>query len=178
MWIAVDAMGGDNAPASPVEGAVQVARADGTCVYLVGDEKVVGAEGGVIEIADLLRSGADHWMTDCDLLIIEGAGGLFSPLADGVLNIHLVKQFESAILLIVAENRLGAIHQVLSTCAASIHHGIKPSGIILCDPTGDAGQAAIGNPAQIERYSDVPVLGTIPLGGDLDGAVPLQNLLR
>lgn len=133
-------------------------------------------EGKVVD-ADLLRSGADCWETDSDLLIIEGAGGLFSPLADGVLNIDLVKQFESVTLLIVAANRLGAIHQSLSTCTAAIHHGIQPAGIILCDTTGEAGEPAASNASQIGRYSDVPVLGSIPRGGNLAGAPSLLALL-
>lgn len=44
MWIAVDAMGGDNAPRHPVAGAVDSAREDGTCVLLVGREADVRRE--------------------------------------------------------------------------------------------------------------------------------------
>lgn len=42
--IAVDAMGGDFAPAVPVEGAVTAARESGAAVMLVGDEAAVTAE--------------------------------------------------------------------------------------------------------------------------------------
>jgi glycerol-3-phosphate acyltransferase PlsX len=42
--IAVDAMGGDHAPAHPVEGAVQAARAFGDTVVLVGIEPAIRAE--------------------------------------------------------------------------------------------------------------------------------------
>ncbi|HJX27702.1 MAG TPA: phosphate acyltransferase PlsX [Thermoanaerobaculia bacterium] len=42
--IAVDAMGGDHAPQSPVEGAVRAAVEDGTSVLLVGDRPRVEAE--------------------------------------------------------------------------------------------------------------------------------------
>lgn len=44
MIIAVDAMGGDYAPANPVAGAVLAARENGTRVILVGDEKAIGLE--------------------------------------------------------------------------------------------------------------------------------------
>jgi glycerol-3-phosphate acyltransferase PlsX len=44
MQIAVDAMGGDHAPQSPVEGAVRAATEDGTSVFLVGDRARVEAE--------------------------------------------------------------------------------------------------------------------------------------
>ncbi len=44
MHIAVDAMGGDFAPRSAVEGAVQAAREDGTSVLLVGDQRRIQRE--------------------------------------------------------------------------------------------------------------------------------------
>ena len=42
--IAIDAMGGDNAPAVPVEGAVLAAQEKDTEIILVGDEDSVGSE--------------------------------------------------------------------------------------------------------------------------------------
>ena len=112
--------------------------------------------------AEQLRSGAAVWMEDSDVLIVEGAGGLFSPLADGVLNIDLAKQFADCKLIVVAANRLGVIHQTLSTCVAAKHSGLEPHGIILCDPTGVADQSTSTNPSQISRYSRVPLLGRVP----------------
>ncbi len=57
MYIALDAMGGDNAPSSNVKGAVQFVKEYGTGVYLVGDENILkeelkkeGGEGLPIEI--------------------------------------------------------------------------------------------------------------------------------
>ena len=44
MQIAVDAMGGDHAPQSPVEGAVRAVTEDGTSVFLVGDRSRIEAE--------------------------------------------------------------------------------------------------------------------------------------
>ena len=44
LTIAVDAMGGDHAPKSEVEGAIQAARARYARVILVGQEPVVRAE--------------------------------------------------------------------------------------------------------------------------------------
>ncbi|HYU31905.1 MAG TPA: phosphate acyltransferase PlsX [Thermoanaerobaculia bacterium] len=44
MQIAVDAMGGDHAPQSPVEGAVRAATEDGTSVLLVGDRSRIETE--------------------------------------------------------------------------------------------------------------------------------------
>lgn len=121
------------------------------------------AEGKTVDAA-LLRSGAACWEEDFDLMIVEGAGGLMSPLAHGVLNIDLVKQFDSPQMVIVAANRLGVVHQVLATTTAAIHLGVKPYGVILNQITPDPDSSVQGNAAQIERYSQVPLLGTIEFG--------------
>ena len=85
------------------------------------------------------------------MVIVEGAGGLFSPLADGILNIDLIQQLQATTVL-VAANRLGVIHQTLSTCEAAAKRGVHVMGIILCDPTGDADESTHSNSKQIAKY--------------------------
>ncbi len=121
------------------------------------------AEGTRVD-ADSLRSGADLWIDGFDVRIVEGAGGLFSPLAEGILNIDLAKQFDSPQLLIVAANRLGVIHQVMATCEAAKHRGITPSGIILCQTTKNSDASVASNRMEIEHYCDVPILGDVGYG--------------
>ncbi|TWU55454.1 dethiobiotin synthase [Rubripirellula reticaptiva] len=119
------------------------------------------AEGTCVDAA-LLHRGADALHDQCDLLIVEGAGGLFSPLADGVLNIDLVKQFVGAKVVIVAANRLGAIHQTLATIEAARHRGVNPAGLILNDITGTSDSSIQTNASQIRQFTDVPILAELP----------------
>ncbi len=130
------------------------------------------AEGTSVDPQQLV-AGAKTWQERCEFLIVEGAGGLLSPLADGVLNIDLFKQLQPAQLLIVAANRLGAIHQTLATCAAAEKYGATPSGIILCSPSpsfeGTSNRLAsdssvASNASQIATYTDVPLLGQVGFG--------------
>ncbi len=111
--------------------------------------------------ASLLRSAADVWRGSCDVLIVEGAGGLFSPLADGMLNIDLVKRFADSRLIIVAANRLGVIHQTLATVEAAQHRGCTAAGIILSNPSAEADTSCQTNASQISRYTDVPILAQL-----------------
>jgi dethiobiotin synthetase len=139
--------------------------------------EAAAAEGKVVD-GDLLRGGAEVWISrDFDLLIVEGAGGLMSPLADRILNIDLTKQFDSKLIVVVA-NRLGAIHQTLATCAAATHFGAPPHGIILCDTVADADASASSNAGQISRYCEVPILGSVPFGGAEEDVVCIQKLLN
>ncbi len=111
--------------------------------------------------AALLRSGAECWEPDSDWLIVEGAGGLLSPLADDVLNIDLVKMFSPVRLIVVAANRLGVVHQTLATIEASLYRGVRPDAIVLSNVTDQPDESSRTNLRQIARYSDVPVLGPI-----------------
>lgn len=81
-----------------------------------------------------------RWKEISDVLIVEGAGGLFSPLADSYLNIDLVLQLDDPELVIVSKNRLGVMHQVISTCEAARGRGIQVSRVLLTasGPDGDA----------------------------------------
>lgn len=87
-------------------------------VAAVAPNVAARAEGRAVD-REWLLSGANAWREHCDVLIVEGAGGLLSPLADGLLNIDFYKRLRPAELVIVAANRLGVIHQTLSTCAAA-----------------------------------------------------------
>ena len=122
-----------------------------------------------------LMDGIEIWEQNSELVIVEGAGGLFSPLADGILNIDLAQQL-SAPVIVVAANRLGAIHQTLATCEAAAKRGIQPIGIVLCDPTGTADDSAKSNSEQIEKYCSVPILGSIPFNGTERDAEFLKSL--
>ena len=109
------------------------------------------AEGTSVDI-ELLRTGAECWESDHDVLIVEGAGGLMSPLADGMLNSDLAKQFDCQLIL-VAPNRLGVIHQVLATCAAARDQGIEVAGIFLSRTQPDLDQSVDRNAEQIRLYT-------------------------
>jgi glycerol-3-phosphate acyltransferase PlsX len=59
MLIALDAMGGDEAPRFPVEGAVQSVNEHGTSVLLVGDQARVEAELDRLKARHLIGNGLD-----------------------------------------------------------------------------------------------------------------------
>jgi dethiobiotin synthetase len=89
------------------------------------------AEGRQID-EPLLAEGAAYWRDECEILIVEGAGGLMSPLADEMYNadLALVLGFP---LVVVSENTLGTIHHTLTTliAAAAYDDGLPIAGIVL-----------------------------------------------
>jgi dethiobiotin synthetase len=64
------------------------------------------------------------------VLLVEGAGGFYSPIADRALNADLAEALKLPVL-IVAADRLGVIHQTLTTVEAVIRRRLSPIGIVL-----------------------------------------------
>src|SRR5688572_18386462 len=71
------------------------------------------AEGKEVD-SQLLRSGLDYWLERSDIVIVEGAGGLMSPVTNSEFVADLARDFGFP-LVIVTRNILGTINQTLQT---------------------------------------------------------------
>ena len=96
-------------------------------------------------------------------LLVEGAGGLLAPLAEGVLMIDLALAANLPLVLI-APLELGTINHTLLSLRAAKRQGLRVLGVILSDTTGEATPAAERNPAAVAELcgADAPLLGVIP----------------
>lgn len=85
--------------------------------------------------SELLRTGLAPWLTGFDAVLVEGAGGLFSPLTRDCLVADLAVEFGFP-LVIVAPDRLGVIHQVMATLEAARSYAptLRVAGIVLSQP--------------------------------------------
>ncbi len=123
-------------------------------------------EGKIVD-ADLLRTGIDKW-ADFDLVIVEGAGGLMSPISDDDYVADLAYEFGFP-LVVVAANSLGVINATLQTLvtAASFRDGLSVAGIVLndiaptdgpetCPETTDMSRDS--NATELRRHSVPPLL--------------------
>lgn len=113
----------------------------------------------------LLRTGLAAWR-DHDLVVVEGAGGLFSPLGEATLGADLACEFGYP-LVVVDAARLGAIGRTLATVRAARAAGLVVVACVLSqvapprgEPDDPAGEAAIAaaNAADVQQLlADVPV---------------------
>lgn len=113
----------------------------------------------------LLRSGLDYWRQSNDVVLVEGAGGLMSPLSDEDYNIDLAAELGLP-LVIVAANELGVINSVLQTVitAQTKASRLAIAGIVLNHATRREGDASLAsNAAEIAARCDVPLLATLAL---------------
>ena len=79
---------------------------------------------------DLLIRGARAWVDDCQLLLVEGAGGLLSPISWSMTNADLAMQLGFP-LIVVAENRLGCVHQILATVKVALSYQMTVQAVVL-----------------------------------------------
>ncbi len=101
-------------------------------------------------------------------LLIEGAGGVFVPLAEGRMMIDLVEK-TGARPVIAARAGLGTINHTLLTVEALRSRGIAAPGIVLIDGETPTPRKMIEeNSEAIEQASGIPVAGVIPWIADFD----------
>ncbi|MFM7103620.1 MAG: dethiobiotin synthase [Verrucomicrobiota bacterium] len=91
-------------------------------------------------------------------VLVEGAGGLLSPLLPGADAPELIHDLE-AIPVVVAVNRLGVIHQVRAVCGLLAPEARARAVVVLMDPRCPDDSTA-DNPALLrELLGELPVLG-------------------
>lgn len=108
----------------------------------------------------LLRSGISVWADACDIILVEGAGGLMSPTSDEEFFADLAYDLGYPVL-IVAPNVIGVINQSLSAVitAANFRDGLNLAGIILNDARRFDGDISMEtNREQIASRSVAPVI--------------------
>ena len=123
------------------------------------------AEGRTLD-AELLRSGIDYWQQRSDVIVVEGAGGLMSPLSDEEYVADLASDLGFP-LVVVARNALGTIHETLSTLivAATFREGLDVAGVVLCQTApGADDDSLISNRGELESRAVPPVLGELTYG--------------
>jgi dethiobiotin synthetase len=123
------------------------------------------AEGRTLD-AGLLRRGLEPWLAASDVVLVEGAGGLMSPLGHDEYIADLAYDFGFP-LVVVARNALGTINHVLQTliAAAAFREGLDVAGVVLnqCSPPGEDSSVAT-NAAEIRRCSGAPLLAELGFG--------------
>lgn len=121
--------------------------------------RAAAAEGRSID-AELLRRGLDVWTASSEIVIVEGAGGLLSPITEEEYVADLAADFGFP-LIVVAANTLGTIHQTLATlvAAATFRDGLDVAGIVLNRPTPEApDESCPTNLDELRRRCVPPVL--------------------
>ncbi|HUP77356.1 MAG TPA: dethiobiotin synthase, partial [Pirellula sp.] len=113
---------------------------------------------------DAIRAGARNWVNQCGILIVEGAGGLMSPLSWNMTNASLAYELQIPIVL-VSENRLGVVNQVLTSLVAARSLGLRVCCIVLNEVQQIQDSLATSNEGLlrkfIEKYPSPPAISRL-----------------
>ena len=102
----------------------------------------------------------DRWKGNCDILLVEGIGGLLCPLTGDATLADLIRQWQAP-LLIVSRLGLGTLNHTLMTVEAAEHRGLNVAGVVLNATQQPQGLAEATNPEELRRRLTVPVWGPI-----------------
>lgn len=114
-------------------------------------------EGAKID-TDALRDQALDLAADCDVLIVEGAGGLLVPLSDRIDMAEFASMLE-ADLVVATRPGLGTLNHTALTVEAARGRGLEPS-LVVCDWPSEPGLTETTNLERLKQMA--PVLGLVP----------------
>lgn len=125
-------------------------------------------EGKTIDL-DVVWQALSFLLSDRKFVLVEGLGGLGSPITDEWTIADMAAAWRLPILLVVPI-KLGAIAQTVANVALARQHQLSLKGIVLnCPQPLTIEEKQNWAPIDlIERMTQVPVLGTMPYLADGD----------
>ena len=112
-------------------------------------------DGTVIDMSRIERPATT------DALIIEGAGGVYVPVNDGAFMLDLMVQLQAP-AVVASRTALGTINHTVLTVSAIRNAGVEVRGVVMI------GEENPDNCRAVERYGNVPVIGSIPRLGQIN----------
>lgn len=129
----------------------------------------------------LLRSGIDYWLQRSEVVLVEGAGGLLSPLGETEYVADLAADLGLP-LVVVSRNALGTINHTLLTLAAArgFPRPLAVAGVVLNQPEPpEEDPSTATNRQELTARCRVPVLAEVAWQGQtFDRAVDWLALAK
>lgn len=103
-----------------------------------------------------------------EITIVEGAGGLYVPIRPNYFMLNLIKELNSA-TIIVSRTGLGTINHTLLTINALQQKKIACAGVIFNSPTMiNIDISTKLNPLAVQEVTRIPILGILPYQKTID----------
>ncbi len=136
------------------------------------------AAGAEVDLDGFVQRFQDLRASYRGTLVLELAGGLFSPFDDARSNADVLASIAPEEHVLVAPNRLGVIHDVRATVIAARTFALRFSAIVLSHPPG-AGEdpSCASNPGAVESIasSSRAALVLVPRGTVADATATLRD---
>ncbi|HZU82504.1 MAG TPA: dethiobiotin synthase [Polyangiaceae bacterium] len=118
---------------------------------------------GVTLALDAVVERIDAARHEVDVLVVELAGGLFTPLRDDAFNADLAAALRPQELLLVAPDRLGVLHDVVATTRAASTTPLRITGLVLVTPERPDDSTGT-NASELAALTGIPVVTVVPRG--------------
>ena len=170
----------------PVESGVVDEPADGTMLWRAGGRvqelrevcptwleaplapPVAAREEGVVLDPEVWKVHIAEARTRFDLLLVEGAGGLLSPLWEDGDAAELARRCGLPVL-VVAPDQLGVINQTRLVVHVLQSLQVEVAAVVLNRITsGEPDASCATNRDEVTRWMDVPVVGPVPFTDTAD----------
>jgi dethiobiotin synthetase len=118
-------------------------------------------QGTALDVAEVAA-----WVAECErsasarVVLLELAGGAFSPLGRGLTNVDLAQALAPALWLLVAPDALGVLHDVAATLRALP----RPPDAIVLSTARPVDQSTGTNAAELAGLGIAEVLEVLPAG--------------
>lgn len=118
-------------------------------------ERAAALEGVTLELG-ALADAVRRDVPDDAFVLVEGAGGFYSPIARGALNADLAQALGLPLLLVAAD-RLGTINHALLAAEAARRRGLDITAVVLSQPQ-PVTDAEMDNAGELARWLERPVV--------------------
>lgn len=123
--------------------------------------------GSQVDLESIFKT-FNRLITSYDSVIVEGAGGWLVPILPDYFMADLAIAMDIPVLVVV-DNKLGALNHTLLTVDSLQRRGVPCAGIILNNRSGDTSPATTTNRAILETLLPIPIRAEIqPNQTDLD----------
>jgi len=131
------------------------------CFEIEASAEMASAESGrKLTLEDLVV--ACKRETDESFVVVEGAGGLYSPIAEASLNVDLAIKLQLP-LIVVIRDELGAISQTLLTLEAAKNNNLTVACVVLNVVESNN----LSNKEALLAYTETPVISFSNSGKDV-----------
>lgn len=131
------------------------------------------AEGASIDL-DYIFKDAKKFAVTSDCILLDGEGGILTPIAPAACNIDLVNKLQTPVLFVVTPNE-NSINNILLSINAAESKGAKVNGVVINNIKSEDDNKRLTTLIRVtEEYSDAKVLGMVP---DLGKSVKPEDLI-
>ena len=122
----------------------------------ISPERAAELAGTPVHLQQLVSACRLEQSSAADFLLVEGAGGIYSPICTGALNIDLAEELALPVLL-VTNNKVGCINHTLLSLEAINNKHLSIAGIILNQVSSRNSSVDSFNLHDIQSRTNIPV---------------------